>query len=554
MVHGEQRMARPACQMGTLMFESANLRHAVPKAAYQREQAQLRASLLDAQYDLKLNGRFPVLILIAGVEGAGKGETVNLLNEWMDPRHIQTTAFGPPSDEEAERPTHWRFWRALPPKGQIGIFFGAWHTLPIVQRVLGDIAEGDFANATAEVQRLEQMLCDEGVLLLKYWFHLSKDQQRTRLKALEKDPKTRWRATETEWAYFKLYDRFVEVCEPFLRQTSTAQAPWIVVPAADPNFRALTVGRHLLAALRERLDAKPAQAAPDKTPPLPAQSDRLNVLTALQLDQPLGKPAYERALALWQGRLNRAARDPRFKKLSVVAVFEGNDGAGKGGAIRRVTAALDARYYANIPVAAPTEEERAQPYLWRFWRRLPRRGRFTLFDRSWYGRVLVERVEGFCSEGDWMRAYGEINDFEQSLRQHGVVLLKFWLAVTKDEQFKRFKLREQVAFKRFKITADDWRNRDQWDAYETAVCDMVDRTSTAATPWTLVEANNKYYARIKVLKTVCEAVEQALEQMPVKGGGKARKGSKKGGGKDSKDSKPGKTAKSTKPGKPGKKK
>ena len=502
------------------MFESANLLHTVAKDAYQREEARLRADLLNAQYDLKLDGRFPVLILIAGVEGAGKGETVNLLNEWMDPRHIQTTAFGTPSDEEAERPAHWRFWRALPPKGRIGIFFGAWHTLPIVQRVMGELDEGDFAAATAEIQRLEKMLCDEGVLLLKYWFHLSRDQQRKRLKALEKDPDTRWRVTDTEWAYFKLYDRFVEVCEPFVRQTSTAQAPWIVVPGADPNYRALAVGRHLLAALRQRLADKPAKAARAKTPPLPAPADGVNVLSTLQLDQPMDKAAYERELARWQGRLNLAARDPRFRKLAVVGVFEGNDGAGKGGAIRRVTGALDARSYANIPVAAPTEEERAQPYLWRFWRQLPRRGRFAFFDRSWYGRVLVERVEGFCSEADWKRAYGEINDFEHSLLQHRVVLVKFWLAVSKDEQYRRFKLREKVAFKRFKITPDDWRNREKWDAYEAAVCDMVDRTSNASTPWTLVEANNKYHARIKVLKTLCEAVEQALSRRHGKGRGK----------------------------------
>jgi AMP-polyphosphate phosphotransferase len=492
------------------MFESANLKHEVSKAEYAREEARLRAALLDAQYDLQALGRFPVLILIAGVEGAGKGETVNLLNEWMDPRHIQTTAFGPPSDEEIERPAHWRFWRALPPKGRIGIFFGAWHTLPIVQRVLGQIDEGEFSTATAEIQRLEKMLCDEGVLLLKYWFHLSKGQQRKRLKSLGKDPDTRWRVAERDWEYFDLYDRFVEVCEPFLRQTSTAEAPWIVVPAADPAYRALTVGRHLLAALRERLDEKPVTALPDKTPPLPVPSDKLSVLTALALDQPMAKDAYERALAKWQGRLNLASRDPRFRSISVVAVFEGNDGAGKGGAIRRVTGALDARFCASIPVAAPTEEERAQPYLWRFWRHLPRRGRFTLFDRSWYGRVLVERIEGFCSEADWMRAYGEINDFEHSLLRHRVVLVKFWLAIGKDEQYRRFKARETVAFKRFKITDDDWRNREKWDAYEAAVCDMVDRTSTATTPWTLVEANNKYHARIKVLKTLCQAVEGAL--------------------------------------------
>ncbi len=506
------------------MFESASLQHRVGKADYEREAAALRAALLDAQFDLKTDGRFPVLILIAGVEGAGKGETVNLLNEWMDPRQIQTTAFGPLSDEESERPPHWRFWRALPRKGQIGIFFGAWHTVPIIQRVMGGADEGEFQRSITEIQRLEQMLCDEGVLLLKYWFHLSKDQQKKRLRALEKDPKTRWRVTDTEWAYFKQYDRFVEVCDPFLRQTSTAQAPWIVVPGADARYRSLAVGRHLLAALRERLAAAPAPTAPARTPPLLKPGDAHNVLSALQLDQALGKAAYQKQLDHWQARLNLAARDPRMRSLSVVVVFEGNDGAGKGGAIRRVTGALDARFYDTIPVAAPSEEEQAQPYLWRFWRRLPRRGRFTFFDRSWYGRVLVERIEGFCSEADWMRAYGEINDFEAALRRHGVVLLKFWLAIGKDEQHRRFKDREQVAFKRFKITEEDWRNRKNWDAYERAVCDMVDRSSTAAMPWTLVEANNKLFARIKVLQTLTLAVEQALARQ---GGGKIGKNQKK---------------------------
>jgi polyphosphate kinase 2 (PPK2 family) len=220
---------------------------------------------------------------------------------------------------------------------------------------------------------------------------------------------------------------------------------------------------------------------------------------------------YDQQLQHWQGRLALASRHARFQRLSVVAVFEGNDGAGKGGAIRRVTQALDARLYDNVPVAAPSEEERAQPYLWRFWRRLPRRGRFAFFDRSWYGRVLVERVERLCSSADWMRAYAEINDFEGSLLRHRVVLVKFWLAIDKDEQFRRFKQREQVAFKRFKITAEDWRNREKWDAYAGAVCDMVDHTSTAAAPWTLVAANDKYRARITVLRTLCEALEQALQ-------------------------------------------
>jgi len=290
-----------------------------------------------------------------------------------------------------------------------------------------------------------------------------------------------------------------------------------VVPGADERYRNLTVARHLLAALRERIDEKPLKRLPDRIPPLPTPVDRLNVLRALKLDQPLTKEQYGKELTKWQGRLAVASRDPRFKRLSVVAAFEGNDAAGKGGAIRRVTQALDARVYTNIPVAAPTEEERAQPYLWRFWRHIPRHGRFAFFDRTWYGRVLVERVEKFAAEADWQRAYTEINEFELALARHGVVVVKFWLAVSKAEQFRRFKQREEVAHKQFKITAEDWRNRKKWDAYERAVCDMVDRTSTSVAPWTLVEANNKYHARIKVLKTLVNALETALDAIGKKG-------------------------------------
>jgi polyphosphate kinase 2 (PPK2 family) len=242
-------------------------------------------------------------------------------------------------------------------------------------------------------------------------------------------------------------------------------------------------------------------------------ADGVNLLRALQLEQPLAKAAYRKTFDKLQARLGALSRDKRFRKITAVLVFEGNDAAGKGGAIRRLTSALDARYYRTVPVAAPTEEERAQPYLWRFWRHLPRRGRFIFFDRSWYGRVLVERVEGFAAEADWLRAYSEINEFERSMSRHRMVVLKFWLAISKDEQHRRFKRREKIAFKRFKITAEDWRNRKKWAAYEEAVCDMVDRTSTSIAPWTLVEANNKYYARLKVLRTVCDALEAALENV-----------------------------------------
>jgi len=492
------------------MFDSANLQHKVSKTAYAREEPRLRRSLLDAQYELIKDGRFPVLVLIAGVEGAGKSETANLLSEWMDARHLHTHAFPAPSDEERERPPMWRYWRALPPRGRVGVFFGAWHTHPIIDRVMGISGPAEFGRSVDRILRHERMLCDEGVLLLKYWFHLSEKQQRNRLKELESDPDTRWRVTPLDWKYFKLYGKFMEVCEPFLHRTSTGEAPWIIVPGADKRYRSLAMGRHMLAAIRERLEDKPEKKLPDRNPPLLETPDNLNVIRALKLDQPMTRPEYDKALEKWQGRLSVLTRHPRFKKHSVVAVFEGNDAAGKGGAIRRLTRALDARLYRTLSVAAPTEEERAQPYLWRFWRHLPRRGRVLIFDRSWYGRVLVERVEGFCPESDWMRAYGEISEFEKQLVDNRVILVKFWLAVSKDEQLRRFKEREKIAFKQFKITEEDWRNRKKWDKYESAICDMVERTSSSAAPWTLVEANNKLHARVKVLKTVVKALEKAL--------------------------------------------
>jgi polyphosphate kinase 2 (PPK2 family) len=309
------------------------------------------------------------------------------------------------------------------------------------------------------------------------------------------------REAESEHDVDRVAERYVGALE------EAAGAPLVAARIEREVARAAAeVGLGPDAALRERLDEKPVRRHPDKHPPL----NRLNVLRSLKLDQPMTKAKYEKELDKWQEKLGALARDKGMRKLSVVALFEGNDAAGKGGAIRRVTGALDPRYYANVAVAAPSEEERAQPYLWRFWRHIPRRGRFVFFDRSWYGRVLVERVERLAPERDWMRAYAEINDFELALARHGIVLVKYWLAISKDEQLRRFRQREKVPFKRFKITPEDWRNRKKWDAYEEAVCDMVERTSTRIAPWTLVEANNKYFARIKVLRTLCEALEKAL--------------------------------------------
>ena len=243
------------------MFETAELGHTIAKTVFNRVVPKLRADLLDVQYRLKENGTFPVIVLISGVRGAGKGETINLLNEWMDPRHILTRAFDTPSDEERDRPPMWRYWRALPPKGKIGILFGSWYTAPIIDRVFRNTGRGDLAQSIEEINRFEKMLADEGALILKFWFHLSKEAQRKRLKALRSDPETRWRVTKRDWDFFGRYDRFYRISEETLRATSTADAPWIVVEGADPPYRSLTVGKALLGAMKKRLDA-PARARP----------------------------------------------------------------------------------------------------------------------------------------------------------------------------------------------------------------------------------------------------------------------------------------------------
>ena len=495
------------------MFESAEIGHRVDRKTYDREVPILRAALLEAQMDMAKLVQFPLIIVMGGVDGAGRGETVNLLNEWMDPRYLQTHGMGDPSDEELDRPVMWRFWRELPPKGRIGIFLGSWYTDTIIKHVQSKTGTADLDQSLERARRFETMLADEGALILKFWMHLSRDRQKTRLKILEKDPKTRWRVTERDWEHYKQYDRFHAVAESVIRHTSTAEAPWTIVEGFDPHYRSLTVGKTILDAIRKRLDEAGTEKNGISAPPPLPSIDNLDILKTLDLGQKIDRKTYPDELEKYQGKLALLTRHHKFKKLTVIAMFEGNDAAGKGGAIRRITGALDARYYTVIPIAAPTEEERAQPYLWRFWRHIPRRGRMTIFDRSWYGRVLVERVEKLCSETDWMRAYSEINDFEAQLVRHNIIVVKFWLSISKDEQLKRFKEREEVAFKHFKITPEDWRNREKWDEYEQAVCDMVDRTSTEIAPWTLIEANDKNFSRIKILKTLCERIEDAMKKV-----------------------------------------
>jgi polyphosphate:AMP phosphotransferase len=493
------------------MFEAAEVGNKLSKETFKKEAPAVRAALLEVQRRIAPSDLAPI-VLIAGAEGAGKGETMALLLEWMDARGIETTVLWDLSDEERERPEYWRYWRALPPRGKLGIFFGSWYTQPIVDRVFERIGPADFERAMRRARDFERMLTYEGVPVLKYWLHLSKAAERKRIKQLEADPKARWRLSPNARKYFRQYDDFRQVSEEAVRLTSTGFAPWTVVEASDNEHRNLTVMTSVLHALQEALEEAEAAKAERKQrqpPPLP-RAKRVNVLRRLDLTRTLTDKAYETRLDDAAADVGRFTRKLERAKRSLILVFEGPDAGGKGGAIRRATRTMSPWVYRVIAIGAPTDEERAHPYLWRFWRHLPRRGRVTIYDRSWYGRVLVERVEGFARPDEWRRAYTEINEFEDHLVEAGTIVLKFWLAISPEEQLRRFKDRQTTPYKQYKITEEDWRNRAKWDAYETAACDMIERTSTGRAPWVLVEANDKRWARVKVLEAVRDALRAAL--------------------------------------------
>jgi polyphosphate:AMP phosphotransferase len=512
------------------MFEAAELGRTIPKEEYKARIPELRTELLTVQQGL-VGASFPVIIVFAGVDGAGKGETVNLLNEWMDPRWTVTRAYGKSSDEEDERPEYWRYWRDLPPDGRVGFFLSSWYSRPVLDRVYRRSGSSRFDKQLERIAAFERTLADNGALILKFWMHLSKKAQKRRLQALEKSALTRWRVTPHQWEHWRMYDRFIAATERTLQRTSTGDAPWMIVEGSDEGYRSVTVATSVRDAIRNALadgrgrpqaekparapaSQKRSRAAHSQEPVVAATPDAAasttTILNHLDMSLSVSKKRFATELERQRGRLNLLQRKAQQRGISTILVFEGWDAAGKGGAIRRLTGALDARSYQVIPIAAPTDEERAHHYLWRFWRHLSRAGRLTIFDRSWYGRVLVERVERFATEQEWKRAYSEINEFEELLVDHGIVLVKYWIHITKDEQLRRFKEREQQAYKQWKITAEDWRNREKWRDYERAVNDLVERTSTRLGPWTLVEGNDKYFARLKVIETACRSLEAAL--------------------------------------------
>jgi polyphosphate:AMP phosphotransferase len=475
------------------------------KEEYEKEVDTLRVELLNAQFDLR-EANFSLLILLTGIDRLAVEETFDLLHEWLDARYVDSNACLDPTEEELERPFLWRYARMLPLDGRVGIFLDAWVKELVGGRVLGAIGDDTFERRLNDVTVFSRVLADDGNVPLRFFFDLSKKDLEKRVKKAKKDPAKEWRASEVERRFVASYDEARPMIDELLEKTGSSDAPWIKLEESDRRRRNLIVGRAIRDAIIAGIE-RSQQPAPAPAVELPRSGK--SVLASVDLTRTLAKDEYRERLDELQSRLRRLALAARKEGHTSILAFEGWDAAGKGGAIRRLTGAMDARDYKVVPIAAPTEEERRHHYLWRFWRHLPRAGRMLIFDRTWYGRVLVERVEGFASQAEWTRAYAEIREFEEMLAENGTVVCKFWLHIDPEEQLRRFEDREKTPYKKYKITDDDYRNRGKWDEYVDAIDEMVERTTTRAAPWHIVPANDKRVARIQVLETVCDALESS---------------------------------------------
>lgn len=490
------------------MLHKALRRGRLSKEQYERRLPPLRDELLAAQTELRKQQKVALAMIVTGIPAAGRTETVNELLEWIDPKHVTVHAFGEPDREEKRHPPMWRYWRTLPARGRMAFYFVGWYSDYMARACVAPSKVWRHEQRIVErIRQLETMLQADGIRVVKIHLHIDAKTQRERLERLRADKLTRWRVTrEDRWLarHYKNVERVTQRC---LKATDHPASRWHLIDGTDTEYRLLKVGEIVRNELRNGLQ-RPSHKA--KTAAAKVSAKR-PVSLPRQASAELDKETYERELVRLQGRLALLARRSRFREHALVLAFEGMDAAGKGGAIRRITAALDARQYQVIPVSAPTPEELSYPYLWRFWRQVPKLGDVAIFDRSWYGRVLVERVRGFAPPADWRRAYDEINEFERQLTERGIIVAKFWLQVSPKEQLARFKARDDDPLKRFKVDKEDWVNRDFYDAYQVAAGEMIERTDAKDARWHVVAADDKWRARLEVLEAVCEAVEKKLD-------------------------------------------
>jgi len=496
------------------MLELVDLKKRISKDAYQQTFPKLAISLGECQRSARKAG-VPVVVVFEGWDAAGKGTIINRLTQALDPRGFKVHPISAPNEAERLRPWMWRFWTALPAAGRFAFFDRSWYGRVLVERLESLLIKRHWKQAYEDIREFERQLAESGTVIVKFWLHLSKEEQARRFKRLKKSRSTAWKVGKQEWGQHRTYDVWTKAVEEMLERTSTGQAPWTVIEATQGRYVRVRVFEAIIQAVKNRLERP---AATGKTDPQPMASAGTSVagqrmiLDQLDLSLSLKRDDYEKQLDRLQKRLFQLEHEVYAARIPAVIVYEGVDAGGKGGNMKRLTQGLDPRGYEVIPTGPPEGEEKTHHYLWRFWRNIPKAGHITIFDRSWYGRVLVERVEGFCTEEEWKRAYREINEFERQLADFGTVIVKFWLYIDEDEQLRRFKARERTPHKKWKITQEDWRNRAKWSQYKVAAVDMLRGTSTTYAPWTILEANCKLFARVKALRTVAEALQRALKK------------------------------------------
>ncbi|MCI2109451.1 MAG: polyphosphate:AMP phosphotransferase [Acidaminococcaceae bacterium] len=492
------------------MLEKVNLKKKIKKSDYEEQFPKLLEKLGALQRELR-DAEIPVIILFEGFRGSWRGLLINKLISALDPRGFRVFSASKTTEKQKQEPFFAQFWKELPAAGQINIHHRAWYFLRN-EHAVGDKDEASewYHVSFGEINAFEKELTDEGYVILKIFTHISAKQQEKNIAKGFQTSGSQWESLTPGGIEGINYKAYEKVYEDMLAKTDMDYAPWHIVPLENKRTGIITTLKILIEeltlALQKRKQEKPEKPASvnDETVP--------DILSNYDLTKAISEKAYEEKYKKLRKRLGELQLKLYEKKISTIVAFEGWDAGGKGGAIKRLTAGLDPLGYMVNPVRAPNDWEKRFHYLWRFWQHIPAPGETAIFDRTWYGRVLVERVEGFATVQQWRRAYQEINDMEAQWAKQGFIVQKFWMQIDKDEQYDRFKARENDPDKTWKITEEDWRNRDKWGAYEAAVNEMLYRTDTKEAPWTVVEAKSKFYARIKVMETMIKRMEQALEK------------------------------------------
>lgn len=480
-----------------------------PEEESLKERLTTARERLFSQQMLIKEHKIPVLVLMEGWGTAGKGSTIGQVIQNIDPRFFKVASMDQPTEEESRKPFLCRYFARIPEAGKFMFLDSGWMDEVTRKCLHGEMSHKAYEQRIDSIRRFERQLTDNGYLLMKFFFHISEKEQKKRIAELSEDIDTSWRVSDNDKWQNKHYDDCVGVFDRYLEDTNAPSAPWYVVDAKSKKWVELQVLETLTQGIEIALQNRNI-AVPLLQNVFPLQ--KMPKLAEIELDKSIEEKDYREELDRLQKQLKELHNRLYRKQIPVIIAYEGWDAAGKGGNIKRITGALDARGYEVHPIASPEPHEKARHYLWRFWTRLPKTGHIAIFDRSWYGRVMVERLEGFCSENDWKRAYNEINEFEKEIHDWGAVIIKFWVQIDKDTQLERFTQRQNTPERQWKITDEDWRNREKWDDYEVAVNEMIQKTSTTYAPWHILESVDKRYARIKALKIIIKELEKVLGQ------------------------------------------